>query len=58
MAAKLIQFVFGKPFREHFFVVFTGADNNKLQNYIIIKFTVFVRSGGEGRGGGGGGGWI
>ena len=58
MEAKLIQFVFGKPFREHFFVVFIGADNNRLQKYIITKFTIFVRSGGDGSGGGGGGGWI
>ena len=33
-------------------MVFTGADDNKLQTYKIIKFAVFVRSWGEaGRGG-------
>ena len=31
-----------------FFVIFTGADDNRLQNYKITKFTDFVRSGGEG----------
>ena len=38
-------------FGEHFFVVFTGADDSRLQNYKITKLTVFVRSGG-GIGGG------
>ena len=35
-------------------MVFTGADDNRLQNYEVKKFTVFVRSGGEGGGVGGG----
>ena len=33
-------------------MLFTGADTNRLENYEIIKFTVFVNS----RSGGGGGG--
>ena len=37
--------------QETFFVVFTGADYNRLYNYKITKFTVFVR-GGSGGGGG------
>ena len=36
--------------QETFFVVFTGAEYNRLQNYKIIKFTVFVRGGSEGVG--------
>ena len=36
-------------------MVFTGADDNWLQNCKVKKFTVFVRSGGEGGGVGGGG---
>ena len=39
-----------------FFVVFTGADDNRLQNYKIAKFTVFVRSLGEDGGAAVGGG--
>ena len=39
-----------------FFVVLTGADDNRLQNYKIAKFTVFVRSLGGGGGAAGGGG--
>ena len=57
---QLIPFVFEctwKTFREHFFVVFAGADYNRLQNYKITKFTVFVSGGGEGNGDEGGGGW-
>ena len=40
---------------EHFFVLLTGADDSRLRNYKIRKFTVLVRSWGEGGGGGGGG---
>ena len=29
-------------FREHFFVVSTGADSNRLQNYKITKFLLGV----------------
>ena len=36
-------------------MVFTGANDNRLQNYKITKFTVFVRSMGEGGNGGSGG---
>ena len=36
-------------------MVFTGADDDMLQNCKVKKFTVFVRSGGEGGGAGGGG---
>ena len=35
-------------------MVFTGAEDNRLQKYKVKKFTVFVRSGGEGDGVGGG----
>ena len=34
----------------HFFVVFTGADYNRLQDNKIAKFTVYVRGSGEGGG--------
>ena len=35
-------------FREHFFVVFTGADYNRLQNYKITKVTIFAKGYTEG----------
>ena len=35
-------------------MVFIGADNSRLQNYKITKFTVSVRSGGGSCGGGAG----
>ena len=37
--------------QETFFVVFTGAEYNRLQNYKIINFTVFGRGDSEGVGG-------
>ena len=40
--------------QETFFVEFTGftgVDYSRLQNYKIIKFTMFVRGGGKGGGG-------
>ena len=37
--------------QETFFVEFTGVDYSRLNNYKIIKFTMFVRGGGKGGGG-------
>ena len=41
-----------------FFVIFAEADDSRLQNYEITKFTAFVRSGGGSGGGVGGGGGV
>ena len=57
----MIPFAFGwtsRKFREHFFVIFAEADDSRLQNYKITKFTAFVRSGGGSGGGVGGGGGV
>ena len=45
-------------FKEHIFLVFTGADYNRLYNYKITKFTVFIRGGGKGGSGCGGAGCV
>ena len=40
-------------------MVFTGADDNRLQNYKITNFTIFMRrGGGSGAGASGAGVWI
>ena len=43
-------------FQGIFFVVFIEADYNRLKNYNITKFNIFVRSWGESSCGGEGGG--
>ena len=39
-------------------MIFAEADDSRLQNYKITKFTAFVRSGGGSGGGVGGGGGV